>query len=476
MPDFDPRATPRVIVTTDPELDDLNSMLRLLLYSNEIDIAALVYSASRFHYSGDPAAGVAPYRWPAPGDRMHIDVAVDAYAKAYENLVRHDARYPHPDELRRLVKVGNVKNVGDTGEATPGSDLVRDVLLGDAPGKVFAQAWGGTNTIARALMSIEDEFRGTPRWDEVHALITRRTVITAFAEQDDTFREYIRPRWPELEFRDVATVAWGYFAFAVVSEEDQRYLTAEWMRENVTGVGPMGAEYRVWGDGRQMAAGFDEADYFGIPDAAADQLAADGYDVWCPPQPAGSWISEGDTSTFAMHVDNGLRNWEHPSFGGWGGRQEPDPDDPHRWRSVNPLVLESGRPPKDSGEAGQWFGDFQRDLAARLRWSVTPEFAGANHAPRVAAAGPLDRTVAAGDAVELAFEATDPDGDEVRIRGYADAGASTIAAEVERTSAGCIARIPADAKPGDVAHIIVAATDGGEPMLTGYTRFVLTVA
>jgi hypothetical protein len=31
----------RVLVTIDPELGDLNSMLRLLPYSNEIDIAAL---------------------------------------------------------------------------------------------------------------------------------------------------------------------------------------------------------------------------------------------------------------------------------------------------------------------------------------------------------------------------------------------------------------------------------------------------
>ena len=53
-------AGPRTIVTTDPELDDLNSLLRLLLYSNEIDIVGLVYSSSQFHYAGDPAAGTAP--------------------------------------------------------------------------------------------------------------------------------------------------------------------------------------------------------------------------------------------------------------------------------------------------------------------------------------------------------------------------------------------------------------------------------
>lgn len=49
-------AAPRTIITTDPELDDLNSMLRLLLYSNEIDIVGLVYSSSRGPPGGAPAA------------------------------------------------------------------------------------------------------------------------------------------------------------------------------------------------------------------------------------------------------------------------------------------------------------------------------------------------------------------------------------------------------------------------------------
>jgi hypothetical protein len=40
-----PQAAPRTVITTDPELDDLNSMLRLLLYSNEINIVGLIYSS-----------------------------------------------------------------------------------------------------------------------------------------------------------------------------------------------------------------------------------------------------------------------------------------------------------------------------------------------------------------------------------------------------------------------------------------------
>ena len=44
---------PRTIVTADPELDDLNSMIRFLLYSNEVEVEGLVYASSRFHWRGD---------------------------------------------------------------------------------------------------------------------------------------------------------------------------------------------------------------------------------------------------------------------------------------------------------------------------------------------------------------------------------------------------------------------------------------
>ena len=362
-------APARVIVTTDPELDDLNSMLRLLLYSNEIDIAALVYSASRFHHRGDPDRGIAAHRWPAAGDRMHIDEAVDAYEAAYDNLVRHDPRYPLPADLRAIIAEGNVDEAGDTRHPTAGSDLVKAVLLGEAPGQVFAQAWGGTNTIARALMSIEDEFRGTDRWEEIYALIVGRTVITSFAEQDDTFADYIRPTWPELEFRDVATAAWGYFAWDVVPDDAREYLTAEWTRENVSTIGPLGRAYRVWGDGKQMAEGPDPEDYFGVPDAAPESLAAQGYMLWAPLRPSGAWISEGDTSNFAMHIDNGLRNAEHPTFGGWGGRLDRDEKDasPVEQRRPSPVGTRRGRGRCRRGRP------VDRCVSARLRRATAVE-------------------------------------------------------------------------------------------------------
>ena len=41
-------ARPRTIVTTDGEVDDQDSFIRLLLYSNEFSIEGLVYSSSQW--------------------------------------------------------------------------------------------------------------------------------------------------------------------------------------------------------------------------------------------------------------------------------------------------------------------------------------------------------------------------------------------------------------------------------------------
>src|SRR4051812_18630156 len=39
---------PRVVVTTDPELDDSNSLIRYLLYSTDFRTEGLVYASSQF--------------------------------------------------------------------------------------------------------------------------------------------------------------------------------------------------------------------------------------------------------------------------------------------------------------------------------------------------------------------------------------------------------------------------------------------
>ena len=44
---------PRVVVTTDPELDDFNSLIRYLLYLPDFRTEGIVYNASGVHWKGD---------------------------------------------------------------------------------------------------------------------------------------------------------------------------------------------------------------------------------------------------------------------------------------------------------------------------------------------------------------------------------------------------------------------------------------
>src|SRR5204862_8264211 len=81
----------------------------------------------------------------------------------------------------------------------------------------------------------------------------------------------------------------GYGAFVSASAESAPYFSADWTRANVSSHGPLGAQYRVWGDGKQMMPG-DRFDYFGLTGHSAAELRAMGYVVWLPPRPAGEFL------------------------------------------------------------------------------------------------------------------------------------------------------------------------------------------
>ncbi|WP_106815133.1 DUF1593 domain-containing protein [Microbacterium timonense] len=480
---------PRTIVTADPELDDLNSMIRFLLYSNEVEVEGLVYASSRFHWRGDGRGTTfflpereydqpqTSWRW-APGERFIHD-AVDAYAEVHDNLRCHDPRYPEPDALRAVIRDGNVDFEGDTSVESPGSRLIADVLLDERPGPVFLQLWAGPSTVARALMSIEERFRGTDRWEAVHAGVSAKAVITKFASQDATYDEYIAPVWPGIRVIEVATLAWGYLARRTVRPEDRHLLGADWMRENITGVGPLGALYRVWGDGRQMVPG-DLTDYFHLSGLSADELRAQGYKVWADPQPPGEWISEGDSTNMLNLLVPGLRAHEHPSYGGWGGRYRRSVEGADTWTLVD-AAFGRGRadgasdtPAGDEGSVVRWFADAQRDFAARLRWTVAG-WDDANHHPRLSVEGGIDRDAAPGERLALAASATDPDGDAVTVRWWVHEAGSLGDVALVTDGPNAEVAVPADAGPGDTIHVIAEAVDDAPLPLKAYQRVIITV-
>jgi hypothetical protein len=469
-------AHPRVVVTTDPELDDSNSLLRFLLYSTDFRIEGLVYASSQFHWKGDGTgktwfvAGreytrfgldLCPcesWRW-APGERF-IDAAVDVYEQVYPNLRIHRQDYPLPSALRSRIRWGNVAFDGDISADTPGSDLIRDLLLASDSEPIYLLAWGGASTIARALKSIQERYETRADWPAVRARVSRKAILSLSGDQDDTVATYIRPNWPDIRALPAGSgsVGVGYGAYVRASAENARYFSAEWTRANVSSRGPLGAHYRVWGDGKQMVAG-DRFDYFGLADQSAEELRAKGYVVWLAPRPKGEFLGEGDTFTFFNLIRNGLDAYRDETPGGWGGRAAP--------KSPSPFPS-----PPDFTPAAQ------NDFAARLLWSVTPTYAGANHEPAVAIRGRARIVARAGETVRVQGVASDPDRNAVTMRWWRWKDVDTYPGDVILATAapGTLQlRVPPDAMPGQVIQLVLEATDDGTPPLTRYQRVVVSV-
>lgn len=494
-------ARPRIVVTADPELDDNNSLLRFLLYSSDVTVEGLVYASSQFHWKGDgkgtrwyvPGREYARFglnlcpceswRW-AKGERFIHD-AVEAYAKVYPNLKQHNPHYPTPDHLKSKIRYGNIDFDGDFSSDSPGSNLIKALILDDKPGPLFLTAWGGHSTIARALKFIQDHYQHTTGWEAIKQKISRKVVLLPSGDQDDTYALYIKPNWPDIEYRQFRDGPnYGYGAQLRANAANAEYLTAAWMRENVSSRGPLGALYRVWGDGKQMVKG-DKLDYFGLAGYTNEQLKQQGYVVWMPVQAKGSWIGEGDNPTFMNMLGNGLRAYEASWYGGWGGRQVPA--QPVRTvffqladTSAQAMATALGTANSESATETAYpnfFPAAQRDFAARLRWSVTPRYAGANHEPAVRIEGPLAVMASAGQRLRLNGVVSDPDGNAVALRWWQfDVGSYPKPVTIVKpTSAQTEVLIPNDALAGQTIHLILEATDNGTPALTRYQRVVVTV-
>jgi len=107
----------RIIVTTDGEIDNIDSFIRMLLYANEFQIEGLIYSSSMWHYKGDGKGTKfvsememtknlygeqTDLRWPGV---TWMDSLIAAYEKVYPNLSQHAEGFPKPDYLRSIINV-----------------------------------------------------------------------------------------------------------------------------------------------------------------------------------------------------------------------------------------------------------------------------------------------------------------------------------------------------------------------------------
>jgi hypothetical protein len=124
-----------------------------------------------------------------------------------------------------------------------------------------------------------------------------------------------------------------------------------------------------------------------------------------------------------------------------------------------------------------FFPAAQQDFAARLKWSVTPKYSDANHAPLVTIEGPLTVLASPGETIRLNGNVSDPDGDKVSVKWW-QFQVGTYPGKVDisnATTAQAKVHIPKDATAGQTIHVILEANDNGSPALTRYQRVIITV-
>ncbi|MGB3143909.1 MAG: nucleoside hydrolase-like domain-containing protein [Maribacter sp.] len=447
----------RTIILTDIEADpdDTQSLIRLFLYSNQIDIEGIVATTSCWHTNEvNPES---------------IVKVINAYDKIQPNLLKHETGYPEAAELLKLVTSGLPKygmhGVGE-GMASEGSEWILRILEQDDDRPLWISTWGGVNTLAQALYKIKN----TKSKKEARQLISKLRVYT-ISDQDDS-GIWIRNNFPELFYivspgDHYPSATWTGIN-TVVNGIDNTTMSNAWLEENIQkNHGPLGAHY---------------------PDVA--------------------WGFEGDTPAFLSLIPNGLNNAEHPDWGAWGGRYEcyqpefdptkdgssrvePVPETRAIWTNATDsytlyIPQNYGRSiHKDSISftdnkvtLWRWRDDFQNDFAARMDW-CTQTYAEANHPPVPKLIHPDEIEVKSGENFTLdAFDSTDPDGDGLSFLWYhyPEAGSYKKPISVNGAENVHMAYFTApEVSKKETAHFILKLTDKGTPALSRYKRVIVTI-
>lgn len=140
---------PRVIISTDiggTDPDDFQSMIHLLMYSDQMDIEGLISSA----YGN--------------GRTSDIFRIIDLYEKDYAQLFKHNSKLENPKKLREITKQGALGIAPFKGYSTPseGSEWIIKRAKKQDSRPLWILVWGGLEDVAQALKDapeIQDKIR-----------------------------------------------------------------------------------------------------------------------------------------------------------------------------------------------------------------------------------------------------------------------------------------------------------------------------
>jgi len=416
---------PRVIIMTDGEVDDQSSMVRFLLYTCDINLQAIIQTNSVYQKSGHSKEG-----W--------LQKELDAYGQVYPNLIKQNPGYPTADELKsksfvgdedieHLINVttkekrnaqkpgGKIEYMPDAWPNTPGSDKIVQVLLDKDPSPVYIELWGGGNTASKAFYKLKTEYP-----DQYDRAISKVVMYNIWYQ--DNAGNYIETNHPKVTmiYCNSFNATWAYRI---------QTSSADFIKNGVkNNHGPLGALY---------------------------------------PQ---TYISEGDSPSFFYTMNNGLRNYENPTYGGWAGR----------------FVKVDGLPnvytdAVDDGDInksiGRWVNQVNNDFEARINWCIAEKYADANHPPTIKLTEG-DRTIKSGQKVMLNAKGTaDPDGNKITYKWwqYKEAGTYDGLVTIDGAANSKTSFVAPKVGSPKTIHIILEVTDNGTPVLVSYKRIIVTV-
>ncbi|MBQ8073722.1 MAG: DUF1593 domain-containing protein [Clostridia bacterium] len=492
---------PRTILTTDMECDDMNSLIHLFLYLNELELEGIVYTSSQYHFNGDgihtlgevtphfcclgPAETEGPMAERKPDPRAKDLMSYRPFEVGWiENLIRHEYAaayptladnaegFPTPEELLSRVYYGNYWFEGDVRFESEGSRLIERCIMDDREDVLYLQSWGGVNTIVRALLSIWEKHAGEPDWPEIRARVVRKTAILGVfggEGQDNSFLDADIPgKYPGIR---CLLSDFGYASFLTAQNGQEDVLPmmrADYMYTHFkTGHGPLMAKYALYGDGTVFRGECDRFQYGLLPVldwgfGGMPPVRFEKYDM----------LGEGDSGTYIpLFTHFGLRGLEDWRYGTMLGILRVDDLRP---RDLGVSIAAMGQRAR---RKNPFLKAYHEDFAARADWCVKG-FAEANHNP-VVTLSTCDLEAAPGEKVNVEGQVSDVRPWRAKWWLYRDGSRYEGARVPERglTDDGTRLRftVPDDARPGDFFNLILEVRNEHATPMTGYGQLILKV-
>jgi hypothetical protein len=418
---------PRIIVTTDlgADPDDEQSLVRLLVSSNEFDIEGLIVSTGcwkRTQHNTDM-----------------LDKIVNAYGEVVDNLNVHAKGFPTYDYLKSISVLGQTDyGMGDVGDGkdSPGSEMIIAAVDKDDPRPVWVQAWGGANNVAQAIWKVKNT-----RSAEAFREFVGKLRVFDILGQDDA-GAWLAKNFPNL-FYIRATGVYGW----------QPPKNGSYQKNDIQSHGPLGA---VYPDTKWATEGDTPAFMHVFPNGLNDPDEIE----------QGGWGGR-----FKLEKMIGIRSMSEVHKIQKDGETRFDP------------YAMYGNTEEKAEAIKRWSSGYDNDFAVRMDWSITNNYEDANHHPIAVVNGDRSRKVleisaAPGSTVPFNTKgSSDPDGDSLNHTWSFYKEPSSFKGDVKIQNTGSSSAsvlIPSEAS-GKNIHFILELYDDGSPNLYAYRRVIVNV-